>query len=77
MFIIGTFKECLRMCAEIYHTLKKVLKSKGLGTGVGDEGGSFPIFLASSYISVAAKSNAKQTSSPGLYPASLIASTIN
>ena len=36
------FKECLRMCAEIYHTLKKVLKAQGLGTGVGDEGGFAP-----------------------------------
>ncbi len=37
-----SFTECLRMCAEIYHTLKKVLKAKGLGTGVGDEGGFAP-----------------------------------
>ena len=37
-----SFTECLRMCAEIYHTLKKVLKTKGLGTGVGDEGGFAP-----------------------------------
>mgnify|MGYP004504844319 FL=1 len=37
-----SFKECLRMCAEIYHTLKKVLKAKGLSTGVGDEGGFAP-----------------------------------
>ena len=37
-----SFKECLRMCAEIYHTLKKVLKAQGLGTGVGDEGGFAP-----------------------------------
>lgn len=37
-----SFKECLRMCAEIYHTLKKVLKVQGLGTGVGDEGGFAP-----------------------------------
>ena len=37
-----SFTECLRMCAEIYHTLKKVLKEKGLGTGVGDEGGFAP-----------------------------------
>ncbi len=37
-----TFGECLRMSAEIYHTLKKVLKSKGLSTGVGDEGGFAP-----------------------------------
>ena len=37
-----TFKEALRMCAEIYHNLKKVLKSKGLSTAVGDEGGFAP-----------------------------------
>ena len=37
-----TFSECLRMCAEIYHNLKKVLKEKGLSTGVGDEGGFAP-----------------------------------
>ena len=37
-----TFSECLRMCCEIYHNLKKVLKSKGLETGVGDEGGFAP-----------------------------------
>ena len=37
-----SFSECMRMAAEIYHTLKKVLKSKGLATGVGDEGGFAP-----------------------------------
>lgn len=37
-----TFSECLRMCCEIYHNLKKVLKEKGLATGVGDEGGFAP-----------------------------------
>ena len=37
-----TFKEALRMCAEIYHTLKKVLKERGLSTAVGDEGGFAP-----------------------------------
>jgi enolase len=37
-----TFKEGLRMCAEIYHGLKKVLKAKGLSTAVGDEGGFAP-----------------------------------
>ena len=37
-----TFAECLRMSAEIYHTLKKVLKEKGLASGVGDEGGFAP-----------------------------------
>ena len=34
-----TFSEALRMCCEIYHALKSVLKSKGYSTGVGDEGG--------------------------------------
>ena len=37
-----SFSECIRMCCEIYHNLKKVLKSKGLATGVGDEGGFAP-----------------------------------
>ncbi len=37
-----TFKEALQMCCEIYHALKKVLKSKGYSTGVGDEGGFAP-----------------------------------
>jgi len=37
-----TFAEGVRMSAEIYHNLKKVLKGKGLGTGVGDEGGFAP-----------------------------------
>ncbi len=38
----STFAEGLRWCAEIYHTLKKVLKDRGLSTGVGDEGGFAP-----------------------------------
>ncbi|MGH3730174.1 MAG: phosphopyruvate hydratase [Micromonosporaceae bacterium] len=37
-----TFSEALRWGAETYHTLKKVLKSKGLSTGLGDEGGFAP-----------------------------------
>jgi enolase len=37
-----TFAEGLRWCAEIYHTLKKVLQDRGLSTGVGDEGGFAP-----------------------------------
>jgi enolase 1/2/3 len=37
-----SFKEALRMCAEIFHNLKKVLKGKGLNTSVGDEGGFAP-----------------------------------
>lgn len=36
------FTEGLRWCAEIYHTLKSVLKEKGLASGVGDEGGFAP-----------------------------------
>ncbi len=38
----STFKEALRMGAEVFHNLKKVLKSKGLNTAVGDEGGFAP-----------------------------------
>src|SRR3990172_1677489 len=38
----GSFREALRMGAEIFHTLKSVLKSKGLNTSVGDEGGFAP-----------------------------------
>jgi enolase len=38
----GSFAEGLRICAEIYHTLKGVLKARGLATGVGDEGGFAP-----------------------------------
>ncbi|KGX92893.1 enolase [Pontibacillus halophilus JSM 076056 = DSM 19796] len=37
-----TFKEALRMGAEVFHSLKKVLNKKGYGTGVGDEGGFAP-----------------------------------
>ncbi|ABI38195.1 phosphopyruvate hydratase [Shewanella xiamenensis] len=36
------FREALRMGAEIFHTLKKVLHGKGLSTSVGDEGGFAP-----------------------------------
>ena len=37
-----TFKEALRWGAEVYHTLKSVLKDRGLNTGLGDEGGFAP-----------------------------------
>lgn len=37
-----SFKEAIRMGAEVFHALKKVLKSKGLNTAVGDEGGFAP-----------------------------------
>ncbi len=36
------FADGLRICAEIYHNLKKILEHKGLSTGVGDEGGFAP-----------------------------------
>lgn len=36
------FKEGLRMGVEVYHVLKKILKERGLSTGVGDEGGFAP-----------------------------------
>lgn len=38
------FSEGLRMCSEIYHTLKKLLRDNGYSTGVGDEGGFAPDF---------------------------------
>ncbi|MBR2736649.1 MAG: phosphopyruvate hydratase [Firmicutes bacterium] len=38
----ASFREALRMCAEVFHNLKNVLKSKGLNTAVGDEGGFAP-----------------------------------
>lgn len=37
-----SFKECLRWCAEVFHALATLLKSKGLATSVGDEGGFAP-----------------------------------
>lgn len=38
----SSFRDGLRMCAEVYHTLKAVLKERGLSTAVGDEGGFAP-----------------------------------
>ncbi len=37
-----SFKECVRMCAEVYHNLKNVLSAQGYSTAVGDEGGFAP-----------------------------------
>jgi len=37
-----TFADALRMGAEVFHTLRRVLKDRGYGTGVGDEGGFAP-----------------------------------
>jgi len=39
------FADGLRICAEIYHNLKKILESKGMSTGLGDEGGFAPDLL--------------------------------
>ncbi len=38
----SSFREAMRMAAEVYHSLKSYLKSKGLSTSVGDEGGFAP-----------------------------------
>ena len=38
----GSFKEALRWCAEVFHALAALLKSKDLATSVGDEGGFAP-----------------------------------
>lgn len=38
------FREALRMCSEVFHTLKKLLKADGYATSVGDEGGFAPNF---------------------------------
>ena len=38
----STFSEALRMCATVYHTLKKILHEKGYSTAIGDEGGFAP-----------------------------------
>lgn len=39
-----TFSEAMRMGAEVFHSLKKIIKDKGLSTAVGDEGGFAPNF---------------------------------
>jgi enolase (EC 4.2.1.11) len=47
----ASFKEALRMGAETFHTLKKILHKDGLATSVGDEGGFAPISPATSRLS--------------------------
>jgi len=39
---VETFSECLRVAAEVFHSLKSVLHEQGMSTGVGDEGGFAP-----------------------------------
>ncbi|MEI7559283.1 MAG: phosphopyruvate hydratase [Actinomycetes bacterium] len=41
-FGASSFSECLRMGAEVFHTLKQTLQDRGLSTAVGDEGGFAP-----------------------------------
>ena len=45
-----SFKNCLEMCSEIYHTLKKLLADNNLSTGVGDEGGFAPNLASSAEV---------------------------
>ena len=45
-----SMKEALQMATEIYHRLKKILKDKGLSTGVGDEGGFAPDLATASEV---------------------------
>ncbi len=44
----ASFSEALRWCAEVYHTLKSILHSKGMNTSIGDEGGFAPSLKANS-----------------------------
>lgn len=37
-----TYSQGLQWCSEVFHTLAKILKNKGLSTAVGDEGGFAP-----------------------------------
>ena len=41
-----SFTDAVRMCSEVYHTLKNILSSKGLSTSVGDEGGFAPMLAS-------------------------------
>ena len=45
----ASFREAVRMGSEIFHALKKLLHDKGMGTGVGDEGGFAPSGLTSNH----------------------------
>lgn len=60
------FKEALRMCVEVYHTLKKVLAERGLATSVGDEGGFAPdLATAEDVLSLIVESITKAGYKPG------------
>ena len=59
-----SFREGLRMGAEVFHALKKVLKDRGLSTAVGDEGGFAPN-LASNADALACIKEAVEKMFPG------------
>jgi len=62
----ASFSEALRWCAEIYHVLKALLKERGLGTGVGDEGGFAPrIATAAEALSLMVEAIGKTGLEPG------------
>lgn len=45
-----SYSECIKMCSEIYHALKKILKDNGYSTSVGDEGGFAPDLKSSAEV---------------------------
>ncbi|MBP3700519.1 MAG: phosphopyruvate hydratase, partial [Lachnospiraceae bacterium] len=60
------YREGLRMCVEVYHTLRMLLKSRGLSTAVGDEGGFAPNLKdASEVLSVIVEAIEKSGYTPG------------
>ena len=62
----ASFSEALRWCAETYHALKALLKERGLGTGVGDEGGFAPrIATAAEALELMVEAIAKAGLEPG------------
>lgn len=63
----GRFSEGLRMCAEVYHSLKSILNALGLSTAVGDEGGFAPDLKdARSVLSVMTEAIEKAGYRPGV-----------
>ncbi|HZP90568.1 MAG TPA: phosphopyruvate hydratase [Actinomycetota bacterium] len=62
----ASYSEALRWCAETYHALKALLKERGLGTGVGDEGGFAPrIATAAEALELMVEAIAKAGLEPG------------
>ena len=59
-----SFREALRWGAEVYHTLKGVLKDKGLATGLGDEGGFAPNLRATAPRSTSSSRPSRRPATP-------------